>query len=215
MNFKLNARAIGAFALLLTTFTLLILGMLGRPTAVNASNGPALYTPTYTASGDLIPPMNYRDWVYLTSGFDMSYTPNSSPDMHKFDNVFVNREAYDGFMATGHWPDKTVMVLEERSATSKGSINQHGNYQAGDVMGIEVHVRDEKRFAGGWAFFDVQSPTKATLFPQTADCYSCHKEHAAVDTTFVQFYPTLLPAAEKYKTLSPGYLKENASQAGK
>jgi hypothetical protein len=215
MNFKLNARGVGAFALLLTAFTLPILGMLSRPNAVNAANGPAAYTPTYTASGDLIPPMDYRDWVYVTSGFDMSYAPNSSPDMHVFDNVFVNREAYEGFMATGYWPDKTVMVVEVRGATSKGSINLHGNFQSGEVKGIEVHVRDEKRFAGGWAFFDVQSPTKATLFPQTADCYSCHQAHAAVDTTFVQFYPTLLPVAEKYKTISPQYLKENVSQPTK
>jgi len=30
----------------------------------------------------------------------------------------------------------------------------------------------------------------AVLLPATADCYACHKEHGAVDTTFTQFYPT-------------------------
>jgi len=28
------------------------------------------------------------------------------------------------------------------------------------------------------------------------NCYSCHSAHAAVDTTFVQFYPTLAPIAK-------------------
>jgi hypothetical protein len=51
------------------------------------------------------------------------------------------------------------------------------------------------------------------MIPTTADCYSCHAEHAAVDTTFVQFYPTLLPIAENKRTLSPSYLKEIATPA--
>ena len=28
-------------------------------------------------------------------------------------------------------------------------------------------------------------------------CYSCHEQHGAVDTTFVQFYPTLIDAAKQ------------------
>ena len=48
------------------------------------------------------------------------------------------------------------------------------------------------------------------MVPTTADCYSCHADHAAVDTTFVQFYPTLLPIAKNKGTLSASYQKENA-----
>jgi hypothetical protein len=44
--------------------------------------------------------------------------------------------------------------------------------------------------------------------PQSAACYSCHTDHGAVDTTFVQFYPTLLPIAKAKTTLSPAYLKD-------
>jgi hypothetical protein len=46
------------------------------------------------------------------------------------------------------------------------------------------------------------------MIPTSADCYSCHAQHAAVDTTFVQFYPTLLPVATGKHTLSASYLKE-------
>ena len=35
------------------------------------------------------------------------------------------------------------------------------------------------------------------LFPKTADCYSCHQKNGATDTTFVQFYPTLIETAKK------------------
>ena len=41
----------------------------------------------------------------------MSYFPNPT-GMTKFDNVFVNPDGYRSFVATGTWPDKTVMVLE-------------------------------------------------------------------------------------------------------
>jgi len=36
-----------------------------------------------------------------------------------------------------------------------------------------------------------------------------------VDTTFVQFYPTLLPVAQAKGTLSAEFLKENPAGAGK
>jgi hypothetical protein len=53
-------------------------------------------------------------WVYLSTGFDMSYNPATHMDPHTFDNVFVNPEAYEAFVATGTWPDKTMLVLELR-----------------------------------------------------------------------------------------------------
>jgi len=181
--------------------------------------GPEPYTPSYTKEGDLIPPVQYREWIFLSSGLDMSYnakaSSNSGGAMSMFDNVFVNPEAYRAFMATGTWPDKTVMVLETRGAASKGSINKSGHFQNGELMGAEIHIKDEARFPGKWAFFDVESELKATLIPSGAPCYSCHAEHAAVDTTFVQFYPTLLPIAQKKGTLSANYLKEVAAEKSK
>jgi len=178
------------------------------PRVAFAAEGSASYVPTYSTEGYLVPPRDYREWIYLTSGLDMSYAPKSDMNMSMFDNVFVNREAYQGFLKNGVWPDKTVMVLESRAAGSKSSINKSGHFQSGGVMGLEIHVKDESRFSGKWAFFEVESETKASLIPQKASCYSCHSEHAAVDTTFVQFYPTLLPVAQKKGTLSASYLKE-------
>ena len=44
--------------------------------------------------------------------------------------------------------------------------------------------------------------------PQTSDCNVCHQDHGAVDTTFVQFYPTLMPIAKAKGTLSDKYVAE-------
>jgi hypothetical protein len=180
----------------------------------NTAIAASTTSPAYTASGAMRPPANYREWIYLTSGIDMSYTPKSDgmQDHSQFDNVFVNPEAYRSFLQTGTWPDKTIMVLEAREARSKGSINQHGHFQAGGVMDFEVHVKDEARFPGKWAFFSFDSTTaNGTLIPQEAKCYTCHAAHAAVDTTFVQFYPTLLPLAQQKGTLSQPYLNQEAA----
>ncbi len=179
-----------------------------RPTPAASDAAPA-----YAQNGDMLPPANYREWIYLSSGIDMSYLPRPA-DMTMFDNVFVNPPAYRSFLSTGTWPDKTILVLEAREARDKGSINQAGHYQGTEIMGLEVHVKDTARFPGGWAFFDFDSPAaNGTLIPSRAPCYSCHLQHGAVDTTFVQFYPTLLPVAQQKGTLSADFLKESAAPA--
>jgi hypothetical protein len=168
--------------------------------------------PEYTSDDQLKLPENYRQWVYLTTGFDMSYSASAmAMDHHMFDNVFVNPESYKAFTETGTWPDKTMLVLEARKAEGKGSINQRGNFQGGEVMGLEVHVKDESRFPGKWAFFGFDDAKTAKMTPTGAACYTCHQDHAAVDTTFVQFYPTLLPIAKAKGTLSASYQKESAA----
>jgi hypothetical protein len=160
-------------------------------------------------------PEHYREWIYLTTGFDMSYNPAMQMDHHMFDNVFVNPEAYKAFVETGTWPDKTMLVLEVRGAKSKGSINQAGNFQDTEVMGLEVHMKDEARFPGKWAFVGFDENKNAEVVPPSAECYSCHAAHAAVDTTFVQFYPTLLPIAKNKGTLSAAYLKDSEEKRQK
>lgn len=171
--------------------------------------------PRFTADGKMEFPKDYRSWIYLSTGVDMAYTEVTGMDAntHIFDSVFVNREAYDAYQKTGHWPDKTVMVLEVRKGAGKGSINKRGQFQTAKLA-AEVHVRDETRFhdTGGWAFFGFGgSEQPAAKLPAGAGCISCHEAHAAVDTTFVQFYPTLLPIAEGKKTLSAAYLKDEAA----
>ena len=166
--------------------------------------------PEYTAANELKLPARYREWIYLTSGLDMSYQPGAEPTHHMFSSVFVNPEAYTAFLKTGTWPDQTTLVLEFRAAANKGSINKRGLYQSGDVMDRELHVKDAAH--GGWSFYSFDDDGKpAARHPQTDDCSTCHAAHAAVDKTFVQFYPTLLPVAQQKNTLSPAYLKESPS----
>jgi len=201
---------------MLSKNTIVILIAAVLTSSVASSQSAPTSAPAYTSDGQLKVPEHYRKWIYLTSGFDMSYNPGMQMSgHHMFDNVFVNPEAYEAFLETGTWPDKTMLVLEVRGAEGKGSINQKGNYQSLKRMGLEIHVKDEKRFQGKWAFFGFDDTKTAKMVPLEASCYSCHAAHAAVETTFVQFYPTLLPIAQSKQTLSDSYQKETAAAAKK
>jgi hypothetical protein len=160
--------------------------------------------PQFTRDGRLIRPDNYREWIYLSSGLGMTYglldKAASVAVGKRFDNVFVNPEAYRAFLQTGRWPDKTIFVLEVRASSTSGSINRGGHYQE-SVVGLEAHVKDEARFANRWAFFDLgaSAPSAPPLAPSST-CQTCHAKHGAVDDTFVQFYPTLIATARAKRT---------------
>ena len=161
--------------------------------------------PQYTSDGMMRLPANYREWVFLSSGLAMTYGPAGQTNAQgnpRFDNVFVSPAAYKSFLKNGTWPDKTVMILEVRDSDSHVSINTGGQVQTG-LAAIEVHVKDAARFKGGWAFFAFGKSDTAKLIPAPANCYSCHEQHGSVDTTFVQFYPTLIDVAKQKGTFKP------------
>jgi len=166
--------------------------------------------PRYAEDGRLNRPQNYREWVCLTSGLGMTYGPagaGSSPG--NFDNVFVSRPAYLGFKTTGKWPAQTMFVLEIRRADQHVSIN-NGGYSQGDLVALEVSVKDESRFPEtGWAYFDFGAGTTPSVaaLPRSATCYGCHRQNTAVEWTFVQFYPTLMGIARRLGTVKSDYVE--------
>jgi hypothetical protein len=165
------------------------------PSSVDAT------VPRFGTDNELMRPENYREWIYLSSGLGMSYGPGASNNPNPpFDNVFVTPSAYRSFLQTGTWPDKTMFVLELRGSASEGSINRGGRFQ-GQIVGVEVEVKDEARFPGKWAFYNFgRGAASAKPLPTTASCYSCHAQNGAVDNTFVQFYPTLVDIAKQKGT---------------
>src|SRR5260370_34658902 len=150
------------------------------------------------AGDKLVRPENYREWIFLSSGLGMSYNPSANED-EMFTNVFVPQASYREFLATGKWQDKPMFVLEDRGSETKGSINKTGHFQ-GDLHRMGVEVKDESRFSEKWAYFNFATDTKTAGANPKAACWQCHNDHAAVENTFVQFYPTLKPVAQKFGT---------------
>lgn len=158
------------------------------PLLLVAAAGPG-DTPRFNAAGEIAFPADYREWVFLSSGLDMNYSSGGEA-AGEFDNVFVDPVSWRAFKATGHWPEGTVFAKEGRHGETKGSINRSGHFQDGNATYVELHVRDTKRFASGWGFFELQGSAPARVLPAVASCYACHQQNGAVETTFVQFYPT-------------------------
>jgi Cytochrome P460 len=168
--------------------------------------------PAFTSAGQLVRPLDYRSWVFVTSGLGMTYGPAKPAEGQPplFDNAFVTRDAYDEFLRSGAWPDKTMFILEGRRAEANVSINNGGHTQ-GQMAFMEAAVKDTARFknTGGWGYFSFDSRgglvESAAALPPTASCYAGHSANTAVDNTFVQFYPELFAVAKARGTVKATY----------
>lgn len=193
---------------------LIVVAWVGTTLTVGAQRpaGAAGSVVRYTSSGELIKPADFREWVFLSAGLGMTYTepgatPNPAPS---FTNVYVNPTSYREFMKTGAWPDQTMFILEIRGSASEGSINLGGRFQTG-VRAIEAEVKDSSK-PGGWTFYNFGAKLdQVAALPKTERCYECHSTKAAVEQTFVQFYPTLLEVAKQKGTLNASYLAAEKS----
>ena len=161
--------------------------------------------PRYTADHKLIRPTGYREWIYLSTGLGMNYAaggPNGTNQFPpQFTNVFVQPEAYRYFKKTGGWPDKTIFALEVYSPATHGSINKQGHFQD-SFAGLEAEVKDST-LDGGWAYYGFGTDGQTADANPKEGCFNCHEKNAAVEHSFVQFYPDLLETALKFGTVKP------------
>ena len=169
---------------------------------------PAGDGPRYTDAGELIRPADYREWVYLSTGLNMTYGANApNPARNQpFNNVFVNRESYRRFLDSGRWPDKTIFILEIRRSEEHVRPNAFGYTQAA-MSALEAAVKDSRNGTQPWAYyaFGAADSLAASAKPlsESAGCQACHSQHTAVEQTFVQFYPTLFEVAKAKGTVKP------------
>ena len=151
---------------------------------------------TYTPEGG-IPVPDYSKWVFIGSGaFDTAETAPAP----RFSNVFAEPAAYDTYIRTGTWPDRTVIFSEKRAGLTTVPITKNPGWgQTGEPMGFEFEVKDAAK--GGWRYYTANGGERVGRpVANQADCTVCHAAHAAVDNTFVQFYPSLIAAAKRHGT---------------
>ena len=153
--------------------------------------------PAFEGKTTLLRPVNYREWVFVGSSLGLSYAQNASSAGDMYHNVYIKPEAYREFAKTGKFPEGTVLAMEMASADTKKEPALHGSFES-EFIGLEVAVKDSSRFpGGGWAYFNFsggpgsQYRDKAEPFPASAGCVACHKQNAATDNVFTQFYPVL------------------------
>jgi hypothetical protein len=174
------------------------------------AQGQSNTVPAYTANGELLAPAGFETWVFVGSNLGLAYKPElpamtalegKRADQPQFHNVYIDKEAYAHFLATGEFPDPTILVMEKFAAADKEpkGIVTSGVFN-GNRVGVEVAVKNLSRPDGrttAWAYYDLTDPSdssklraSAPAFPDQI-CESCHRQHASKDNVWVQFYPTL------------------------
>jgi len=150
--------------------------------------------PEYDGAGALLRPEGYREWVFVGASLGLSYRDGAPPaGPGEFHHVYLRPESYEAFRRSGRFPDRTMLVLELHQAAQEVAPGRHGLFE-GPRLAMEVAVKDA-RLPDGWGYFGFGdgSRARATGFPRR-DCFECHRQHAAADNVFVQFYPVLRDA---------------------
>ena len=159
--------------------------------------------PEYTASGELVLPKDYRNWIYVGSPL----TPNALNDGHagfpEYHNVYIEPGSYAIYKKTGVFPEQT-MFYKELQLTLKPAENPDGSrtepsgrgYFPGALAGAEVSVKDSKRFAAsaGWGYFEFghsEPKLASTAVKAKGECAYCHIGNAKRDLVWTQFYRIL------------------------
>jgi hypothetical protein len=158
---------------------------------------------SFEGKDTLLRPDGYREWVFVGSSLGLRYDEDGGkkgPERLEYKNVYIDPAAYRAYAKTGKFPEGTVLVLEAAAGEAKNEPGLRGSFQK-EFTGLLAAVKDRERFEGGWAYFRFTDTPgklndKARPFPK-ADCFDCHRQKAADDNVFTQFYPVLRATRRK------------------
>ena len=160
--------------------------------------------PVYDSAGRVNAPTGYRAWVFVGAPLTPNALNNGKANFPEYHHVYVEKQNVDAYLKTGSFPEGTVIVKELTRVLDPtfpdGSRKEPSGrgYFNGEYNGIDMSVKDSKRFAGtnGWGFFTFghhalpYNPTAAES--PVAQCAGCHIANVAnTDMTWIQFYPLL------------------------
>jgi len=149
-------------------------------------------------------PHTFRRWVFVGAPLTPNGLNNGKANFPEYHHVYIEQKNVEAYLKTGEFPEGTVIVKELTRVLkptfpdgSRAEPSGRG-YFNGEYNGIDITVKDSKRFAktNGWGFFTfghhplpyAQSAEEAPA----SECASCHQTYVAkTDMTWVQFYPLL------------------------
>jgi hypothetical protein len=195
------------FVRVISVATAIVIGSMLTVAFAQSSSGAApqpraRYLPEYTASGDLILPKNFHEWVYVGSPLTPNALNGGKANFPEYHNVYIEPGSYEIFKKTNEFPEGTILFKELQltlpAQNDDGSRTEPSGrgYFPGPFNGADVTVKDSKRFAdtNGWGYFNFnhhepKAPT-AKLKPKE-ECGYCHIASAKKDEVWTQFYPLL------------------------
>jgi hypothetical protein len=176
--------------------------LMRNPSRVAAANPQS--TAVFDADGKLKRPEGYRHWVFVGAPLTPNGLNNGKAGFPEYHHVYVEEKNLDVYLKTGSFPEGTVFVkeltrvLNPTSPDGSRSEPSGRGYFNGEYNGMDVTVKDSKRFAAtnGWGFFNFgHHPLPYAEWAKeasAAECAACHQAYVAkTDMTWVQFYPIL------------------------
>ena len=160
------------------------------------------YLPEYTASGDLVLPKNFHEWVYVGSPLTPNALNGGEAGFPEYHNVYIEPGSYEIFKQTNEFPEGTILFKElqltlpgQNPDGSRTELSGRG-YFPGPLNGADVTVKDSKRYAdtGGWGFYNFNhgEPKAPTAKVKALnECAYCHIASAKKDKVWTQFYRLL------------------------
>jgi hypothetical protein len=172
------------------------------------------YLPEYTASGDLILPKNYHEWVYVGSPLtpialnggkacpEEPNPPRPCTGFPEYHNVYIEPGSYEIYKRTNEFPDGTILFKELQLTLPQqfpdGSRTEPSGrgFFPGPFNGADATVKDSKRYVdtNGWGYynFNHHEPKAPTAKVRALnECAFCHIASAKKDEVWTQFYPLL------------------------
>jgi hypothetical protein len=171
-----------------------------RAIAAQPQQSAAVFNP----DGTLQLPTGFRKWVFVGAPLTPNALNNGKANFPEYHHVYIEQHNVDEYLKTGDFPEGTVIVKEMTRVLDPmfpdGSRKEPSGrgYFNGEYNGIDVTVKDSKRFAetNNWGFFTFgHHPLPyAEKAPESsaAECAGCHIANVAqTDMTWIQFYPLL------------------------
>lgn len=166
--------------------------------------GGAESSAAFDSDGKLKLPTGYRAWIFVGAPLTPNALNNGEANFPEYHHVYVEKKNVDAYLQTGTFPEGTVFVKELTRVLDPtypdGSRDEPSGrgYFNGEYNGIDVTVKDSKRFAKthNWGFFTfghhpLPYAQTAAESPSTT-CAYCHIDNVAkTDMTWIQFYPLL------------------------
>src|SRR5215831_281564 len=149
-------------------------------------------------------PTVFRKWVFVGAPLTPNALNNGKANFPEYHHVYIEKTNVDAYLKTGSFPEGTVIVKELtrvlESTFPDGSRKEPSGrgYFNGQFNGIDVTVKDSKRFAktSGWGYFTFghhplpYGEWAAESSP--SECAGCHQTYVLkTDMTWIQFYPLL------------------------
>jgi hypothetical protein len=214
-----NRISVGWLIFIGSVCALFVTIVLGFPVAQSQQPDRAAHGPRYDKDGNLLRPIGFETWIFVGSNLGLGYakwaksmtvTEAKRTERQDYHNIYIDPVSYAAYVATGTFPEGTMLVMDVYEATNKEvqapdgrpSILNSGTFN-GPRRFVEVAVKDsarpnrrdvdgEDRSVGEWGYYSFLFSTD-TKAPAHADgeCFNCHRDHAGDDKVWVQFYPTL------------------------